>query len=56
VSDHKNMGGETPGMREGKDRMVKQLVEHGTDRRYAEKVATRCAVRADRRAEHARKK
>lgn len=48
-TNHRNRGGETPGARATIDRMVKQMVDSGTDRAHARKKAVEAAVKHDRR-------
>jgi hypothetical protein len=42
------MSGENKGSREAMDRMVRQMVNHGTDHNYAKKKAQEAAVKHDR--------
>ena len=43
------MSGEREGSREPRDRMVRHMVQNGSDREYAKQKARECAVRKDRR-------
>ena len=42
-------GGERQGRREAMDRMVRRMVETGSDREYAQQKARESAIRKDRR-------
>jgi hypothetical protein len=41
------MSGENKGSREAMDRMVRQMVNHGTDHNYAKKKAREAAIKHD---------
>ena len=43
------MGGEREGRREAMDRMVRHMVQNGSNREYAKQKARECAIRKARR-------